>query len=118
MLQFLVFREILPSEPMSQDDYPATDEMEDILSILNDSDVLSESDKGDGRVFELIASLQASRTARTAGAAQGPDLEDEWENDDDNGYIAVGLTEEEFFEFENVSPSLLCPLIPRCVWLS
>ena len=39
----------------------------------------------------------------STGAGEG---EDEWENDDDNGYIVLTLSEEEFFEFEEVRESV------------
>eukprot|EP00981_Chlorochromonas_danica_P005502 scaffold1116_cov180-Ochromonas_danica.AAC.2 len=42
------------------------------------------------KIFELISSLQ------------GRDFQgDEWENDDDAGYITISLTEDEFFDLEN-----------------
>lgn len=47
------------------------------------------------KIFELISSLQ------------GRDFQgDEWENDDDAGYITISLTEDEFFDLENVSHPL------------
>ena len=33
--------------------------------------------------------------------------EDEWENDDDNGYIVVPISSEEFFEMEEVSVEVM-----------
>lgn len=46
------------------------------------------------KLFSLISSLQQR---------DGKEEIDEWENDDDAGYVSVTLTEEEFFEFEDVS---------------
>lgn len=49
------------------------------------------------KLFSLISSLQQR---------DGKEEIDEWENDDDAGYVSVTLTEEEFFEFEDVSSRL------------
>jgi hypothetical protein len=52
------------------------------------------------KIFDLISTAQSR-------AYNG----DEWENDDDTGYITISLTEDEFFEFENVSPLSLLSLV-------
>jgi hypothetical protein len=92
-----------------------TDEIIDILNHQNDEDGESyldadlaedyseEEDDDDeeiqrrdrdysSKIFDLISSIQSREFAG-----------DEWENDDDTGYITLSLTEEEFFEFESVS---------------
>lgn len=51
-----------------------------------------------GKIFNLIESLQGRAANLVA---------DEWENDDDAGYITVTLTETEFFDYEDVSPFFL-----------
>lgn len=63
----------------------------------------TDSDDGDGsenhnhsmssKIFELIDSMK-SRIV---------EIDDEWDNDDDTGYITVTLSDQEFFEYEDVS---------------
>ncbi len=47
-----------------------------------------------GKIFDLINTLQHRETIPTV---------DEWDNDDDAGYITISLSEQEFVEFEEVS---------------
>lgn len=47
------------------------------------------------KIFSLIYALQN----------RDDTVEDEWDNDDDAGYVTITLSEQEFFEFEDVCPS-------------
>jgi hypothetical protein len=49
-------------------------------------------DNFSAKVFELIESMKIRDIP----------LDDEWDNDDDTGYITVTLTDQEFFEYEDV----------------
>lgn len=48
------------------------------------------------KIFELIDSMKTRVV----------ELEDEWDNDDDTGYITVTLSDQEFFEYEDVRRNL------------
>lgn len=69
---------------------------------LNESNITDEDNtsapRGEqsARILELIDSLQQRQFSG-----------DEWENDDDIGYITISLNEEEFFDYENVRPYAL-----------
>jgi hypothetical protein len=45
------------------------------------------------KIFDLINALQNREVP----------VKDEWDNDDDSGYITITLTDQEFFEYEDVS---------------
>ncbi|RYG68300.1 hypothetical protein EON64_05485 [archaeon] len=79
---------------------------------MNESNIMDEDNldapRGEqsARIFEIIDSLQQREFSG-----------DEWENDDDVGYITISLNEEEFFDYENVrlSPSSVCLCIACCI---
>lgn len=65
-----------------------------------------ESDGSQRKILNLILTLQQRLQV------QG-DAADEWENDEDTGYMIVALTEEDFFELEEVPsiyPSIYLPI--------
>lgn len=49
------------------------------------------------KIFDLINALQNREVP----------VNDEWDNDDDSGYITITLTDQEFFEYEDVSNRLI-----------
>jgi hypothetical protein len=59
-----------------------------------------ERDNFSAKVFELIESMKIRDIP----------LDDEWDNDDDTGYITVTLTDQEFFEYEDVRVLPFSPL--------
>ncbi len=76
----------------SDSDDPDNDDDEEVSSSA------SSNSRGNhnfvGKIFDLINTLQQRETIPTV---------DEWDNDDDAGYITISLSEQEFVEFEEVS---------------
>lgn len=73
-------------------------------SIESEEEEAPESDGSQRKILNLILTLQ-QRLQMQGDAA------DEWENDEDTGYMIVALAEEDFFELEEVPsihPSLEC----------
>jgi hypothetical protein len=70
---------------------------DDVEEDEDDSTMSSSNSRGNhnfvGKIFDLINTLQQREIS--------PDV-DEWENDDDAGYITISLSEQEFVEFEEV----------------
>lgn len=69
-------------------------------SIETEEEEVPESDGSQRKILDLILTLQQRLQI------QG-DAADEWENDEDTGYMIVALAEEDFFELEEV-PSIPC----------
>jgi hypothetical protein len=69
-------------------------------SIETEEEEVPESDGSQRKILDLILTLQQRLQM------QG-DAVDEWENDEDTGYMIVALAEEDFFELEEV-PSIPC----------
>ena len=61
-----------------------------------ESEVGVESDGSQRKILDLILTLQQRLLAQDDAAA------DEWENDEDTGYMVVALAEDDFFELEEV----------------
>lgn len=94
----IALREDIDSEP-NEDDEDSEDDNDDMDEDEDDDEEDGDGDEAKvnreaytGKIFDLITSLQSRDVP----------LEDEWDNDDDTGYITISLTEDEFFEFENV----------------
>jgi len=54
------------------------------------------------RTMDLLLYLQHRSTAPSHEGTSEEYAEEEWENDDDNGYVVVAVSEEEFVEYDQV----------------
>jgi hypothetical protein len=89
------------SESSDEDPFknPSFDELES-LSIskktkkMEHPEDLETSDEFSSKIFELITSMK-NRAESIPG-------DDEWDNDEDSGYIMMTLTDQEFFDYEDV----------------
>lgn len=84
----------LQSESIFQGDDDDDDDEDQSLGSPDDlSPTQSSQEVFSNKLFGLISSLQSREETAT----------DEWENDDDAGYVTVTLSEPEFYDFEDVS---------------
>jgi hypothetical protein len=71
---------------------------------------VSTTDNTTTKIASTTAARAAAATTSTSVASEVvPEVEvdvDEWENDDDTGYILISISEEEFLEMERVSEEL------------
>lgn len=90
---------------------PSFDELESLSAKKEKSrrsyEGVEEDDEESGefnkKIFELINSMK-SRSSTIV-------LDDEWDNDDDSGYIMMTLTENEFFDYEDVTIEMKLSLL-------
>jgi hypothetical protein len=68
----------------------------------NDEDFEDDERLKDGPFVTKVLNIVSTLKQRERERDQHPAL-DEWENDDDNGYVTISLSEQEFMEFEEVS---------------
>lgn len=91
-------------EKQFEEEDATTERLDDIINILNNKDsspkkanndfeeIQEPLDSINNKILDLVDTLKT----------RNPDVQDEWDNDDDAGYMTLTLTENEFFELEQV----------------
>lgn len=87
-------RHSLAARPQTRDlSSSDEDERETARETLRERDTEAAPQNFVGKIFDLIRTLQQREASPTV---------DEWDNDEDSGYITISLSQQEFVEFEEV----------------